>query len=678
MSGLGLVLSIAKDALAAQRYGINVTGHNIANVNTEGYSRQSAVHEAREPAPYGGVVLGRGVDTTDVLQATDQLIENRLMQQKSIMCSSQEMENYIQALEGLFNEEGETSISTMLAGFWNAWHDIANNPSSAPERIVLYEQGILLAEQFNMLDASLTELKNDLTNALSAGVERVNEITSEIAELNIQIVSMEAKSDANDLRDKRITLTSELAQYLDMKFFEQSSGSFTVVTAKGCVLVNASDSYDLQLNGTSVEWQGSGGNAVDITNYLSKGKLGGWLDMRDEVIEKYQLDLGELAEEIIWTVNQQHSQGVGLGAFSTVTGTYRALDTAVALDSSGLSYAGDIVDGGFRLWLYDSSGAYDSNTTLTMDASVTTIDGIVAGINAIDPAKISATTVDGNVQITGVNGYTFAFSDDTSNVLAALGINTFFTGSTAGSIGVNDKIGANKDDVAAAQVTNNVGSAVAGSGNTGAGTVVTSGRYTGTVDGTYEIQISTGGTLFPGTAEFQWRKDGGAWSAATAATGAPQVIAEGVSVTFMPDNYTAGDVFTIEVTADPNNFYGTFVAGDNTNALATADLQYASVSISQWTCDRINGNTEGSVNSTIENYYHSMVGSLGIRASSIVRGNSFNKIMVEKLSTLRDGISAVSLDEEMTNLIKFQYAYQAASKLISVSDELLNTLLGVK
>ena len=677
MSSMGLVLSIAKDALAAQQYGINVTAHNIANVNTPGYSRQTAVYETKEPAPYGGVLLGRGVDTTDVLRASDQFIENRLMRQKSTMFSSKEMENYMQVLEGLFNEDSEMSISTMLSDFWNSWYDIANNPSGAPERIALYEHSILLSEQFNNLDADLRQLETDLTGALNAGIDKINHITSEIAQLNDKIAGMETNSIANDLRDKRNTLTSELSEYLDVKPFEQSSGSLTVITAKGCVLVHGNDSYELEMGGDSgdrVLWGGSGGARVDITNYISSGKLGGWLDMRDEIIAKYKLDLDALAKEFIWAVNQQHSQeGVGLEAFTTVTGTYAVSDVGEELGTqdSGLDYYDEISDGTFNLWVYDSNGDLDGGkpSVIMVDADVTTLTLLETDIDAV--TNISASITGGKVRIDADTGYTFAFSDDTSNVLASLGINTFFTGASAGGIGVNDKIGSDKNYITAAQVYNTVGPVVPDSDNTSTGIIASNGPYTGTADATYEIKITTDGTTF------QWRKDAEPWSADTLIAGSPHALSDGVSVTFNAGTFVATDTFTISVTKSSGT-YGDFASGDNTNALAITDLQYTSMDISQWTCDRINGDTEGSVTSTIENYYHSMVGSIGIKASSIERSNAFNEVMVEKLSGVRDSISAVSLDEEMTNLIKFQYAYQAAAKLISVSDELLNTLLSVK
>ena len=581
MSNIGMVLNIATTALNAQQYGMGVTAQNIANVNTEGYSRQSPVLVAEQPLLYEGLLLGRGVDTEQVSRSSDQFIENKLMREKSSMLSSSEMEKYMQVLEGFFNENSGTSISTMVSEFWNGWHDLSNNPSGSSERISLYEQSVLLSEQFNALRTDLIQIDKDLTGAVTSGIETINKITHEIAQVNNQIVSMEANNVANDLRDKRNTLVSELNEYLDVKAFEQSDGSLTIVAARGSTLVQGNSNYNLEMggsNGDRVIWQDSGGGYVDITNHLSNGKLGGWLDIRDEIIAKNQLDLDALAKEFIWSVNQQHTQGVGLEGFSTVTGKYRATDTSAAMDSTGLSFADKIVDGDFRLCLYDSNGNYDIDATLSIDADVTSIDDIATAINAIDVTMISATVVDNKLQISGVNGYEFAFSDDNSNVLAALGINTFFTGSSAGNMGVNDVIGLNKNNIAAAQVASD----------------------------------------------------------------------------------------------------GSMASGDNNNALAITDLQSATMSISQWTCDRINGNTQGSIISTTEDYYHSMVGTIGIVSASVSRDRSFGEMMVNELSTIRDSISAVSLDEEMTNLIKFQHAYAAAAKLIGVADEMLNTLLELK
>ena len=588
MSNLGMVLNIARSALAAQQYGMGVTGHNIANVNTDGYSLQRPVLTPKQPLLSEGLVIGRGVETKQVVRSFDQFIENQLMQEKAGMLSSKEMENYMQILEGFFNENSATSISMMLSDFWNFWHDISNNPSGVSERIALYEHSVLLSEQFNSVGTDLMQIETDLTNAVSVGIEKINQITNEIAQLNDQIVRMEANGIANDLRDKRNTLVSELSEYLDVKTFDQSSGSITIITARGCTLVQGDSSYELELGGNNsdrVRWQDSSGVYVDITNYMTIGKLGGWLDMRDEIIAKYQLDLDAMVKEFVWSVNQQHSQGVGLKLFepgSTLTGTYQT-----STDLGDLQFGSEIqfIADGFKLWIEDRTfPASTSIDCVSIDLSGlnsgSSLSDLATAINnQIAGAGLTGVTVDGSSAVLGFTAgsdYAFGFADDNSNFLAALGINTFFNGG-AGTIDVNSIVN-DKEFIAAGRI-------------------------------------------------------------------------------------------------DPN---GSYTAGDNTNALAMTDLQYTSMEISQWTCDRINGNTEGSINATIEDYYHAMVGSIGITSSSISRSRAFNEVMVNRLSNMRDSISAVSLDEEMTNLIKFQHAYAAATKLISVSDEMLKTLLELK
>ena len=589
MSGLGLVLDIAKTALSTQRYGIDVTGHNIANVNNPSYSRQSPVIEAKEAVSYGGVLLGRGVDTTNVVRATDQFIESQLSEQKSNEVAFQEMEQYMRIVEGFLNENSETSISVLLSDFWNLWHDISNNPAGSAERVAIWEHSALLAERFNSLEADLIRMKTDLTGAVSFGVGRINEIAGEIADLNTQIVAIEASTTANDLRDKRTALVSELSEYIDVKSFEQSNGSLTIITARGCVLVQGNEAYDLEMGGTTgdrVTWRSSGNAVVDITDYLANGKLGGWLTMRDEVIAKCELDLNALAKEFIWAVNYQHSQGVGLKLFepdTTLTGTYKTSTDLNALEfGSKIQY----VANGFELWIEDRTDpANPVMNAVSIDLSglngSSSLADVTTAINnqiaAAGLAGVTASVSGDAIGFTAGSDYAFGFSDDNSNMLAALGVNTFFQGAGAGTMVVNPTLN-DKDYIAAAAIEAN----------------------------------------------------------------------------------------------------GSYATGDNTNALAITNLQYTSNQISQWTCDRVNGNTQSTVTATFEHYYHGLVGAMGIISSSISRSREFNEVMVNELRQIRDSLSAVSLDEEMTNLMEFQHAYEAAAKLITVADEMLDELLSVK
>ena len=587
MSGLGAVFNIAGSALATQRYALDVTAHNIANVYTPGYSKQNSVIEARPPGSSGGLSFGQGVDTDQISRSRNQFVEDQLMEQRSKMSSFKEMEQYVQVMEGIFKENTGNSMSNILSEFWNSWQDISNNPSGSAERTILYEKGVTLSDQFYTLDADLVNLKTDLGNSLKIGVEEINRITDEIAQINQQIPGMEAGGNiANDLRDTRHTRVSQLAEYLNINTFEQANGTLTIVTAKGYNLVNGNTSYDLAVtaggtNGDRVQWQGSGDSTADITDYISTGKLGGWLEMRDVVVSKYQKDLDGAAKELTWAVNNQHSQGVGLEAFTSTTGSYAVTDTAEELGTadSGLDFYDKIIDGSFKLWVYGSNGTLDTENSITVDADAggTTLTDIRDAIGAIANITASITT-DGELKIDAAGGYEFTFSDDNSNVLAALGINTFFTGSSAGDMGLNNEIRSDKNFIAVAQV----------------------------------------------------------------------------------------------------NSDGTFAMGDNRNAIAVADLQYTAMDIPQWTMDRIQGDSEGSLTATIEDYYHSLAGSLGSTSSGISRGLDINQEMVKRLSDIRNSVSAVSMDEEMTNLIKYQHAYSAAAKLITIADEMLDTLIRMK
>lgn len=596
MGGIGLVLNAAKDALMTQQYAIDVISHNVANVNTEGYSKQSPVLSAKSPAPYAGFILGRGVHLEEIVRNADNFIDTRLRERNTTLSAMTEKAVYLQALEGVFNESSELSLSTQFSDFWNAWQDLANNPSGDSERNALFETGALLAQSFQDLSGDLDQFKRELNLSLEAGVQKVNELTAEIASVSDQIINMEVTGEANDLRDKRDALLNELAGYLDIQAFENSDGNMTVITSNGYTLLDKSSSYQLSVSGTAITWEGSGGFTVDITDMITGGKLGGWLDVRDEIIPKYEADLDALANATIWEVNKIHSQGVGLEVFQvgeSVTGTYQTTSTLSALAfGSGTDYV-DYTKS-FNLWIGDDNGEnlQQANIDLTYTNGTTVINPItedstlaelIASINAqITAAGLTGVTasVSGNAIVFEADEtHTFAFSDDESGILSALGVNTFFDGSNALTMDMNASLEGNLDLIAAAVVDS------------------TTGEY---------------------------------------------------------------------------------AVGDNTNALSMANLQYNEVTIKRWTYERGETATSVDVTDTLENYLHSLVGSIGIESESITRSKEYNEVIVSQLNETRDSISAVSLDEEMTDLIKYQYGYTAAAKLISTADEMLQTLLDTR
>ena len=594
MSGLDSVLSIARDALAVQQYGMTVTGHNVANVSTEEYSRQRPVLEAKQPVPYHNLPFGTGVKIDHITRNVDRFVETRLMDRKMELASSAEKEVHMGVLEGLFNQTSEQSLAAQLSDFWNAWHDVANNPSGMAERDVLLERGSLLAQGFGDLSAELTQITREINLSLQAGVGEINQLTSQLAVLNGQIVQMEALGNANDLRDQRTKIVNQLSEYLDIKSFEHDDGSIAVMTKSGFLLADKVHSYRLTFEDSEIKWEGSSGTWVPITDTLHQGKFGGWLDMRDAVLPQVQTELDELARAVISEVNKIHSQGVGLTLYppnQTATSSY-----ATSTRLGDLAF-GDQVDWSrtFKLWIGDANGEnlqevmidldfaggdIDENSTLaelrdSMNAQIASQRPALAG-----SVSVSVSASGDRIEISSDASHSFGFSEDSTHLLAALGINTFFTGSHATGMDVNPLLRSDPGLIAA-------------------------GR----------IDASTGETA----------------------------------------------------------------AGDGTNALAMADLQYLGVSMRRWSFERGTAPTSVAVTPTpLESYLQALVSSIGLQSQSIQRAREYHELIANQLQAARDSISAVSLDEEMTEMIKYQHAYAAAAKLISTADEMLNALIEAK
>lgn len=588
MSGLGLVLNIAKESLLAEKYAIDVISHNIANVNTPGYTRQSAILQAKEASQVGKLMLGRGVSIDEVIQNSNSFIETRLRDRTSELTAMSEKEVYMSSLEQTFNENSGRSLSTQLSDLWAACEDLSNNPSGLSERTILYDRGSILTENFQDVYFDMDQMLEELRNTITAGVDEINTVLSNIAELNQQIIQIEGSQNANDLRDQRNESLSRLAEYLDVKSYEDDDGSITVATGRGFVLASKSDAYTLEVDGDDIRWLGSGSSVVNITDMITGGKLGGWLDIRDKIIPEYQADMDSFAEAIIWEVNKVHSQGVGLNPFETsqiITGTYQTTTTLADLAF------GDEIDfsKSFSLWIGDANGEnlQEAEIDLTyVNGGIGPVLGtssLTALVNSINDqittkeglSGVTASVSDGRLRLTSDATHTFAFSDDTSNILAALGINTFFTGSSANDIGMNSLLGTNSEFIAAGRVDSSGGIAV----------------------------------------------------------------------------------------------------GDNSNCFAITDLQEESLSINKWTYERGSSPASSSDTGTLDSYLHSFIGAIGIDSQSITRSREFNEMIVQTLSATRDNISAVSLDEEMTNLMQHQHSYSVAAKLVTTADEMMKTLL---
>ncbi|MCW7752380.1 flagellar hook-associated protein FlgK [Desulfobotulus sp. H1] len=371
MAGINSTMNIARQGLAAQQLGLNVTGHNIANVNNPSFSRQSVPQAASSPINQSGFLLGTGVESQQVRQSADQLLEDRITTQKSAYSASEAFMSYMKVLAGMFSESSGTSISKLLPDFWDSWNTLANNPDGAAERMNVYENGVKLSERFNIMERDLWQMEQDLHTDIQSGVHRVNQLTVEIARLNQSIMGQESQRTSNDNRDLRNEKIKELSEIIDIKSFEDEKGAVTITTAGGFPLVSGNSSYDLKYESGQVKWVASDGGRVDITERIQGGKLGGWLEMRDVEIPRYRREMDALARETIWNVNKSHSMGAGSYYMTEpLKGTYQPRESnwlATLPYGERIDYSKD-----FGMWVENKGTIPSSYTQTVVDMGVST------------------------------------------------------------------------------------------------------------------------------------------------------------------------------------------------------------------------------------------------------------------------------------------------------------------
>ena len=434
--GVGSALEAAASALTAFDTAIRVVSHNIANADTPGYSRRRVTLSTTTPPDQTRAgYIGRGVDVTSVERLAAENLVQDLHRKTADLSDFSTRLPVLQQLERLLSPES-FSLSAVIDNFWNAWDDLANMPEGQAQRSALVATAQTLARYFHDIDSEMGYILTDLSDQVQAGLTKVNNLAASIAELNEQIRQAETVGlSADDYRDQRDGLLEEMSQYITNAYVEDDKGRVTVYLPNGKTLVQESDAYSLAWDDGDITWSGDGGT---ITDEITGGKLGAWLNLRDVVIPEYQANLDSLTQGIIREVNRLHAQGVGLEALTQTTGTYAVSDEDAALASaaSGLTYYAEITDGYFNVLVYDANGDVDTNridvttnTTLTdLAGQLDTITGLTASISQ------------GRLALTRETGYSFAFGEVNSNALMALGVNTFMQGDSAGTIEVSSFI----------------------------------------------------------------------------------------------------------------------------------------------------------------------------------------------------------------------------------------------
>jgi flagellar hook-associated protein 1 FlgK len=317
------LLTIGQTAMLAQQKAIDITGNNIANVNTEGYSRQRLNLVQNSPVRVNDLTMSTGVSAEQEIQRFyDAFVTLQINSEKESYGRWEAQKSALEKVELMFDETSEYGISQAMTEFWNEWQQLSKNPSGTVERTSLISSAIYLTKIFNETSDSLTAYRSDIDTSVNNVVEEINSIADKIAELNLQITEVEVTGhNANEYRDEREMRLKELSSLIDIEYFEDEMGQVSVVVGGSKTLVEKSTTWDLVTidNGgvQDVYWQSSDGTNVNITSDIDDGELKGWIETRDTLLPGYLSELDSLAAAIVSGVNAIHSAGTTLDGTTT-------------------------------------------------------------------------------------------------------------------------------------------------------------------------------------------------------------------------------------------------------------------------------------------------------------------------------------------------------------------------
>ena len=337
MSDINTMRSLAGQALLTQQQAINVTSHNIANVNTPGNSRQQMIMTTNTPLDSAIGPIGTGVSGATIERVYDRYLSAQINNESQGLGRWDAQKDAVALVEMIFNEANGSGLNEAMGKFWNAWQSLTNDPGGTTERQVLVTASRVLATTFNQLDTDLSQSQQDLDLVVQGTVADINRLAEQLLDLNTKIVSSEVGSvSANDYRDQREQVLKQLSELIDISSFEDANGAVTVSVATGLPLVTAEDYWQLSTETNlvgleEVVWVDAEGNTTDINAAISGGKLKGLIEVRDFIIPDYMTRLDTLAGAILADVNLLHQAGFDLNGtagevFFAGTGTAADLE----------------------------------------------------------------------------------------------------------------------------------------------------------------------------------------------------------------------------------------------------------------------------------------------------------------------------------------------------------------
>lgn len=317
-------LEMGRRALFTEQRALDITGHNIANANTEGYTRQVADMTATLPytvpafnSPVTPMQVGTGVEISQIKRIREGFLDTQIRKETTTLGYWESKQYALKKIEVILREPSDNGLRTVMDKFWGSMQELSKNPESEGVRALVRETGVTLANTFNQLSKQLTDLKTDADTSIGIKVGEANNYASQINALNKEISVLQAAGqNANDLRDKRDLLIEKLSKLMNITYSEDAAGIVTV-TVGGVNYVDATTAVTGIINtinktglGATLNWTLPPAGPVTITG----GEIFGLNEVYTTITTNYLTDLDNLASTFAAEVNALHSAGFGLGA----------------------------------------------------------------------------------------------------------------------------------------------------------------------------------------------------------------------------------------------------------------------------------------------------------------------------------------------------------------------------
>lgn len=624
-------LQTSISGLMAFQRALDTTSHNISNVNTPGYSRQTAELMSRQASPQGSGWIGNGVEVSTIKRNYDDFLSNQTRSSSSAYNQSTTFANQAGRINNLFGDSN-TGMTASLQKFTNALQAVADTPTSVPARQTLLSEATALQERLKSYDTSLRNFDRQTNTALTSEATSITTLARSIAKLNADIANGYARTGQppNDLLDARDQLIDELATHVNVNVTKQDNNSVSVFIGNGqplvvgqvaATLTAINDPFDASRKSIALQ---TPSGTVDITSSLSGGSVGGLLEFRTQVLDPARNSLGQFAVGLQDVMNAQHHAGMDLngalgGDFFT-TGDVLVQDAGTNTGGASLAVTraaggtGDLTNADYILT--SNAGVWSLRRTDTGAAVPMTGDG-----SALTPFEADGISI-------VVSGTAPADGD------------RFLIRPTSDAVQDMDVLITDPNRIAvAAPIATRVTVGNTGTGKISAGEVLdyTNGalRNNATITFTSATTYTVSGDATVYTYTAGNNIDANGWRVQI--SGAP----------------ATGDTFTVS-----DNVNG---KGDNRNALKLAQV--------------LNEPVLSSGSTSLSSAVGQFVGRIGVQTNQAQVSADAQKVVYDEGVGAMQAVSGVNLDEEAANLVRYQQAYMAAAQMIRVADTVFQSVL---